>query len=58
MPATEVRETTYPIFEENRRKRGAVFLERVRDEPAHAAVGVNAIMECLIEGRVQTLMLG
>jgi hypothetical protein len=58
MPAADVREATYPIFEENRRKSGVALLERIRDEPAHGAVGVNAVMERLIEGRVQKLMLG
>jgi hypothetical protein len=58
MPAADVRQATYPIFEENRRKSGAALLERITDEPAHGAVGVNAVMECLIEGRVQKLMLG
>jgi hypothetical protein len=58
MPAAEVREATYPIFEENRRKSGVALLERISDEPAHGAVGVNAVMESLIEGRIQKLMLG
>ncbi len=58
MPAAEVRDATYPIFEENRRKSGMALLERISDEPAHGAVGVNAVMESLIEGRVQKLMLG
>ncbi len=58
MPAADVREATYPIFEENRRKSGVALLERISDEPARGAVGVNAIMENLIEGRVQKLMLG
>jgi len=34
------------------------LLEKIREEPAHGAVGVNAVMERLIEGRVQKLMLG
>jgi hypothetical protein len=54
----EVRESTYPIFEEDRRKSGAALLERIKDEPAHGAVGVHAVMERLIEGRMQKLMLG
>lgn len=58
MPAMEVREATYPIFEENRRKNGVGLLEKIRNEPAHGAVGVNPVMERLIEGRVQKLMLG
>jgi hypothetical protein len=58
LPAADIREATYPIFEESRRKSGVALLERIRDEPAHGAVGVNAIMESLIEGRVQKLMLG
>jgi hypothetical protein len=58
MPATDVRDATYPIFEESRRKSGVALLERIRNEPAHGAVGVNAVMERLIEGRVQKLMLG
>jgi len=57
MPAAEVRETTYPIFEENRRESGAALFERIREQPVHGAVGVDAIMERLIEGRVQKLML-
>lgn len=58
MPAADVREATYPIFEENRRKSGVALLEKIGEEPAHGAVGVNAVMERLIEGRVQKLMLG
>jgi hypothetical protein len=58
MPAADVRDATYPIFEENRRKSGVALLERISDEPTHGAVGVNAVMEGLIEGRVQKLMLG
>ena len=34
------------------------MLERIREEPAHGAVEVQAVMERLIEGRVQKLMLG
>jgi hypothetical protein len=58
MPAEEVREATYPIFEENRRKSGQALLENIKDDAAHAATGVNAVMQCLIEARVQKLMLG
>src|ERR1700733_1356211 len=58
MPAAEVREATYPIFEENRRRSGVALLKRISDEPAYGAVGVNAVMESLIEGRIQKLMLG
>jgi hypothetical protein len=58
MSATEVREATYPIFEDNRRKSGATLLEIIRGEPAHGAVGVQAVTERLVEGRVQKLMLG
>lgn len=57
MPAKEVREATYPIFEENRRNTGAALLKKIKDEPAHGALGVNAVMEYLIEGRLQKLML-
>jgi hypothetical protein len=58
MPAADVREATYPLFEESRRKSGVALLEKLMEEPAHAAVGVNAVLERLIEGRVQKLMLG
>lgn len=58
MPAAEVREAAYPIFEENRRKRGAVLAQMIKDDPARAAVGVDAVMTRLTEGRVQKLMLG
>ena len=58
MPAEDVREAAYPIFEENRRQSGAALLQKIRDDPAHGAVGVNPVMERLIEGRVQKLVLG
>lgn len=58
MPAADVREATYPLFEESRCKSGVALLEKLMEQPAHAAVGVNAVLERLIEGRVQKLMLG
>src|ERR1700733_3482833 len=57
MPAADVRQATYPILSESLRKSGVALLERIRDEPAHGAVGVNAIMESLIEGGVQKIVL-
>lgn len=58
MPAEDVREAAYPIFDENRRTSGAAAVQSIRDDPAHGAVGVDAVMERLIEGRVLKLMLG
>jgi hypothetical protein len=58
MPVEKVREDAYPIFEENRRKTGAALLQEIRDYPARGVQAVNAIMERLVEGRVQKLMLG
>jgi hypothetical protein len=57
MPTADVREATYPIFAEHRRRSGAALLDRIRNDAAHGAVGVNAVLERLVEGRVLKLML-
>lgn len=58
MPVEKAREAAYPIFEENRRKIGGALWQEIRNYPARGVAGVNAIMERLVEGRVQKLMLG
>jgi hypothetical protein len=57
MSAKAVQEAAYPIFEENRRKRGAARVQTILEDPAHGPVGVNPVMEALVEGRVQKLIL-
>ena len=57
MPARDVQEAAYPIFEQNRRKSADALVKRIEEDPGHGAIGENAVMEHLIEGRVQKLVL-
>lgn len=46
------------IFEEKQRERYTKFWDHVREEPAHSAIGVQAVLQDLSAGRVQQLFLG
>lgn len=57
MPPTAVRESAYPVYHLHRCNTAADLIGKITDEPAHGATGVLPVMERLIEGRVEKLLL-
>ncbi len=54
----EVLHAVRPIFEESLRKRYRDLLHKINEAPAHSAFGLDQVLDCLEQGRVQKLLLG
>lgn len=58
LTAAAILEAARPAFDEWQHGRYLEFWEKVHEQPAHGAVGVEAVLQALESGRVQKLCLG
>lgn len=56
--SAEVLQRTTPMLGENERMRTAAVLRDINEEPSRGALGLNDVLNSLLEGRVQKLVLG